>query len=217
MCLSPVGIQFQLRGFALLELMTACALMALLASSSVQVILWQAGTVNRVLQQPRPQLALQSLALQIGRDLSRSHAVKRLTSPSLKSCFILSTVTSSDIGYRLHKGALQYHGDAFDCAQRGWQSLSAPHSLQLTRFDILTLPTGYQVFLATATDKVQLPLVTSAPATRSTLNEQLYDPPSVTDWHTCIDHAPCRRATESVVATFRLAMAAIPTTATARL
>lgn len=204
-------------GFALLELLIACALIALLAGSSVQVILWQADVVHRDLQQPQPQLELQNLALQVGRDLVHSRTIEQLDSASLQRCYVISTVTDDHIGYRLRDGALQYHGDAFDCAQRGWQSLSAPHSLYLTQFDIQVAAHGYRIVLGTADDHVQLPLFTPHATSRNLFDEQLYDAPSVTDWHTCIDHALCRGATEFVITTLRLAMATVPTTATARL
>ncbi|MEC7643628.1 hypothetical protein [Idiomarina sp.] len=204
-------------GFALIELLAACALMALLAGSSVQVILWQTTSINQALQQPQAQLALQGLALQIGRDLLRSEQVRQLTSSSQQSCYLLTIHTGDQVGYRLRAGALQYHGDAFDCAQRGWQSLTTAQTLSLTQFSIRALAPGYQITLATSAHTMRLPLFSPAPVNRSVFDEQLYYAPSVLDWHTCIDHALCHRTPESINATFRLAMATIPATAATRL
>ncbi len=217
MCLARCAVAHYCRGMALIELMVACLLMALLASSSVQVILWQLTTVTSALKQAHTPLEIHSLALQLGRDIFGSQSITLHSGSNGQSCYIILTAVEDQVGYRLNDGVLQYHGNAVNCDGRGWQGLSVAQSVPLTQFEIISMNAGYLIRLASPKFAVELPLSHFNGIDRSAAHEQLYDSPSVVDWHTCVDHALCNQPAESAFTTLHLAMATVSKPTTTRL
>jgi len=107
MCLARCAVAHYCRGMALIELMVACLLMALLASSSVQVILWQLTTVTSALKQAHTPLEIHSLALQLGRDIFGSQSITLHSGSNGQSCYIILTAAEDQVGYRLNDGVLR--------------------------------------------------------------------------------------------------------------